>query len=319
MAAMMVAMVMSAHTTEQKFFDNTYVTIKGGVTTLMRPGCNGYENYGHTFEAATSLQAGKWLTPTWGIAIDGTNGWTNGSKFGVFQSDYAVNYVTVSTLAKYRIPFGKFNVVAATGPMWIHGFNKNLPDNNDLGAKMQLEFNYDVNSDWQLNFVPELNYNLTRIAGSQPRFDSRNAWYGLMAGVTYKFNDGFTKCDKVYTQAEWDILNNKVNELRNRKPETVEVEKVVIKTVNTATEYVVFFSKNSTELTNAAIKTLNKVSGNVKVVGGASEDGTLKRNQELSVERANVVADYLKNRGVNVTSVVGAGVTGSRAVVVSND
>lgn len=320
MMAAVAAMVMSAHTTEQKVFDNTYVTLKGGVTALMHPGCNGYENLGHTFEATTSLQVGKWITPHWGMAIDGTNGWRNGSKFGNFQKSngfYTVNYVTVAALAKYRWQFSKFNMVAAVGPMWIHGFKKDAVDPNDIGTKMQLEFNYDLNSKWQLNVVPELNYNFTTTGGNQPRFDSRNAWYGLMAGVTYKFGNKFNNCDKIYTQTDFDKLNTEINNLRARQPEVIErvVEKTIVKEITN--ECVVYFDKNSAILSDVSKATLNNITGNVVIKGGASQDGSLKRNIELSKERAEVVATYLKNRGVNVLSTEGLGVTGSRTVIVT--
>ena len=318
MMAALAAMVMSAHTTEQKFFDNTYITLKGGVTALMHPGCNGYENLGHTFEAATSLQIGKWITPHWGMAIDGTNGWRNGSKFGNFQKSngfYTVNYVTVAALAKYRWQFSKFNMVAAVGPMWIHGFKKNAVDPNDIGTKMQLEFNYDLNNKWQLNIVPELNYNFTTTGGNQPRFDSRNAWYGLMAGVTYKFGNEFVECPYIYTQSDVDKLNAEINDLRARQPEIVEkvVEKVIVKG---ADQYVVFFDKNSSKLSDASKTILDNIKGEVIIQGHASEEGTYARNEVLAKERATVVAEYLTNKGIKVLGTQGMGATGSRVAII---
>lgn len=317
--AALAAMIVSAHTTEQKLFDNTYATVKGGVTALMHPGCNGYENLGHTFEAATGLEIGKWITPHWGFSFDGTNGWTNGSKYGRFQDDYAVNYVTVAGLVKYNLPVNKFNFVAAAGPQWIHGFKKDAADANNLGAKMKLEVNYNVNNRIAVQAAPELNYNFSPNNGNQPYFDARNAWYGLMLGVTYKFGNEFVECPYRYTQADVDALNAEINDLRARQPEVVtrivekEVEKFIIKS---ATEYVVLFNKNSAVLSNEAKSILNCITGDVIVKGGASEDGTVTRNNELSYERAQAVADYLKARNVNVTNVEGMGVTGNRAAII---
>lgn len=323
--ATIVAMVMNAHVVGQKFYDNTYVTIKGGATALMHPGCNGYENLGHTFEAATGLEIGKWVTPHWGFSIDGTNGWTNGSKVGVFQDDYAVNYLTVAAMAKYRfMPMSKFNIALAAGPQWIHGFKKDATDGNDIGAKMKIEFNYNLSNHFALQVAPELNYNMRHVAWiptktvTQPYFDSRRAWYGLMVGVTYKIGNEFIECPYKYTQSEWDALNAEINDLRSRQPEVVEkvVEKVVIKKEQSL-EYVVFFDKNSAILSEASKATLNKINGSVIVRGGASEDGTLKRNNQLSQERADAVSEYLTNRGVKVLSSTGLGVTGNRVAIVT--
>lgn len=316
--AAMAAMFMSAHTNDTKVFDATYVTIKGGVTALMHPGCNGYENFGHTFESATSLQIGKWITPHLGISIDGTNGWTNGSKFGTFQDDYAVNYVTVAALAKYRfMPFNKFNIAFAAGPEWIHGFNKNAADNNDIGTKMQIEFNYNLTNKWQLNVVPELNYNFTRITGNQPRFDSRNAWYGLMAGITYNFGNKFTTCDKLYTQSDIDNLNSEINDLRSRQPEIIKEVEIIEKIVTAKVPYaVVMFDKNSAELSDNAKNMLNNIDGPVTIVGSASPEGTELRNKQLASDRANAVANYLRNNNVDIVSINSDMTIGSRVVII---
>lgn len=317
MMAALAAMIMNAHTVEQKVFDNTYITLKGGVTALMHPGCNGYENLGHTFEAATSLEAGKWITPHWGMSIVGTNGWTNGSKVGLFQDEYTVNYVTVGAMAKYRIIANdRWNFVGLTGPMWIHGFKKDAPDHNNMGVKFGLEANYNINSKFGLQVAPELNYNFQPSNGNQPYFDARNAWYGLMLGITYKMGNEFVTCDYKYTQADVDALNAEINALRSRTPETIEriVEKTVVK--NIADEYVVFFDKNRSILSSDAKKILDGITGTVTIQGHASEEGTYTRNEILSKERATVVADYLKARGVKVLGAEGMGATGNRVAII---
>lgn len=322
--AALAAMVMNAHTVEQKFYDNTYVTLKGGVTALMHPGCNGYENLGHTFEAATGLEIGKWITPNWGLSIDGTNGWTNGSKVGHFQDKYAVNYLTVSALGKYRfMPMNKFNIALAAGPMWIHGFKKDAQDANDMGAKMRIEFNYNFTNHLAMQVAPELNYNMRHTNDptwiptkhlDQPYFDSRRAWYGIMVGVTYKMGNEFTVCDYKYTQADIDALNAEINTLRSRTPVERVVEKTIVK--NVADEYVIFFDKNRSILSKEAKNTLDKITGTVVIQGHASEEGTYARNEILSKERATVVADYLKARGVKVLGAEGMGATGSRVAII---
>lgn len=321
--AAIAAMFVNAQTYEpSKFIDNTYIRVSGGATALMHPECNGYENLGHTIQAVIGAEIGKWITPKFGVAFAGNFGIDNGSKFGFMHSENAFNYITVTGLVKGNVSkFFKKNpkveVVLATGPMWIHGFpGKNYW--NDFGVKFQGEVNVNMTNRLQLNFIPELNYNLTRSAvGDHPRFDSRNAWYGLQVGLTYKLGKQFTECPYTYTQADIDALNAEINDLRARQPEIVEkiVEKVVVKQSD-ATEAIVLFDKNSSVLSEEMKAILNTINGDVKVIGSASPEGSKSRNIELATERANVVANYLKDRKVNIKDVTTDLSIGSRTVII---
>lgn len=331
------AITAAAHTTDNGIFDNTYVTVKGGATALTQPINNGYEDWGHSIQAAAGLQIGKWITPHWGAAIDGTMGIRNGSKLGAFQ-DYGVqvdlpeqvdfmeayfnkiNYVTVSALAKYRIPVGNFNIVAAAGPSWIHGFSY-VNDRNDIGTKFQVELNYDINNKFALTFVPEFNYNFTTNYGNQPKFNATTSWYGVMAGITYKIRDGFTECTYAYTQEEVDALNNEINKARaerDARPQVVEkiVEKVIVKNANDADYTVLTFAKGSAELTEVAKNQLAGITGTVDVIGHASPEGAHEFNATLARDRANAVANALRAAGVKVNKVTTAPEFDSRIVEV---
>ena len=169
-----------------------------------------------------------------------------------------------------------------------------------------------------------MNYNLTGLycngTYEHPKFDSRNSWYGLKAGVTYKIGKQFTECPYTYTQADVDALNDKITELRNREPEVVTqvVEKVVEKVVyrdNTGAAYVIEFAKGSSELTEVSCKILDMVSTDVvfDVSATSSPEGSKAFNDRLSKDRAYVVAAYLKNRGVTVNKVEGLGVNGENS------
>lgn len=327
------AITAAAHTTDNGIFDNTYVTVKGGATALTQPINNGYEDWAHSIQAAAGLQIGKWITPHWGAAIDGTMGIRNGSKLGAFQ-DYGVhvdlpdwadaaepyfnkiNYVTVSALAKYRIPVGNFNIVAAAGPSWIHGFSY-VNDHNDIGTKFQVELNYDINNKFALTLVPEFNYNFTANAGNQPKFNATTSWYGVMAGITYKIRDGFTECTYAYTQEEVDALNATINELRNREPEKV-VERVVedhVVVKNNVKYANLLFEKGSAELTAESKAQIAMFDGPIDITGCASPEGSAEFNKKLAQDRANAVAEYAKSIGKQVRS-INVGPLGSRVVTV---
>lgn len=341
MIATVVAFSAFSHSQDTKFFDNTYITVKGGATALTHPQKWGYEDWGHSIQAATSLQVGKWITPHWGAAIDGTMGIKNGSKYGAFQNygvfvdlpeplNFAevyfnkINYVTVSALAKYRIPVGRFNVVAAAGPSWIHGFqhgmigNEPVTDYNDIGTKFQVELNYDLTDHIQLNFVPEFNYNFTANEGNQPKFNSVTSWYGVMAGLTYNIGGKFQECTYRYTQEDVDALNAKINELQSRQPEVVIRDRVVEKTVGGHLDGVtVLFDKGSYVIPESSKHALAMIEGDVDVIGSYSFEGAEDFNHELAMNRAVAVAEFIKAQGkANVKSVTVDSKLGSRVAVV---
>ena len=335
MIAIMAMFTMNAQTFESsRFIDNTYFRVEGGATALTHPGCHGYDNFGHTIQGVISAEVGKWITPKFGVAFEGDFGIRNGSEAGKFNDEdkaHSFNYINVTGLTKFNVsnifsgwnPNRKVEFVLATGPMWIHGF-PGWGYVNDFGVKFKAEVNYNVNERWQLNLIPEFNYNLTGGYSfgtyEHPRFDSRNSWYGLKVGVTYKIGKQFTECPYKYTQADIDNLNAEINDLRARQPEVVEkiVEKVVTKEVKTQTTYVVAFDYGKAELDQAGRDVLNAIPTDaiVNVQGEASYPGSKNFNQKLSERRATVVSDYLTNRGIKVANCNGIGETGHQIVKV---
>ena len=252
MIAFVAMFTMNAQTFESsRFIDNTYFRVESGATALTHPKCNEYKNWGHTIQGVIGAEVGKWITPKFGVAFEGDFGIRNGSEAGKFNDEdkaHSFNYINVTGLTKFNVsnifagwnPNRKFEFVLATGPMWIHGFPSNIHHKNDgseyhgrhyyvndLGVKFKAEVNYNVTERWQLNLIPEFNYNLTGADGSDgehPKFDVCNSWYGLKVGVTYKIGKQFTECPYKYTQEDVDALNEQINELRARQPKVIEKE-----------------------------------------------------------------------------------------------
>ena len=367
MIAIVAMFTMNAQTFESsRFIDNTYFRVEGGATALTHPGCHGYDNFGHTIQGVIGAEVGKWITPKFGVAFEGDFGIRNGSEYGrfnYFNGEFnkehlfkglddakanCFNYINVTGLVKFNVsnifagwnPNRKWEFVLATGPMWIHGFpsdSDNGPGKpgkhgdhyykNDFGVKFKAEVNYNVTERWQLNLIPEFNYNLTgadESDGEHPKFDVCNSWYGLKVGVTYKMGKQFTECPYKYTQADVDKLNAEINDLRARQPETVTkvVEKVVTKEVAVKTVYqpvyVVAFDFAKDKLDQAARDVLDAIPADavVDVQGEASYPGAKKFNQKLSERRASVVTEYLTKRGVKVANSNGVGATGHQIVTV---
>ena len=164
-------------------------------------------------------------------------------------------------------------------------------------------------------------YKATAQAG-QPAYNINNSFVQLNAGLVYKFkNSNGTHNFTIVTprdQAEIDALNAQINELRNRKPEVItkeivkEVPSVKVKEFTVSDLVFVTFAQGKSALTKEAKAALNNVKEgvHVQVVGTASPEGSKELNDRLSQARADVVANYLKGRGVIVDEATGKGVQG---------
>lgn len=154
----------------------------------------------------------------------------------------------------------------------------------------------------------------------QPAYNINNSFVQLNAGFIYKFkNSNGTHNFTIVTprdQAEIDALNAQINELRNRKPEVITKEVVkevpAIKELSVSDLVFVTFAQGKSNLTREAKAALNNVKegSHVQVVGTASPEGSKEINDRLSQARADVVANYLKSRGVNIDDATGKGVQG---------
>ena len=165
-------------------------------------------------------------------------------------------------------------------------------------------------------------YKTTAQAG-QPAYNINNSFVQLNAGLVYKFaNSNGTHNFTIVTprdQAEIDALNAQINELRNRKPEVItkevvkEVPSVKVKEFTVSDLVFVTFAQGKSNLTREAKAALNNIKegSHVQVVGTASPEGSKELNDRLSQARADVVANYLKGRGVIVDEATGKGVQGT--------
>ena len=163
----------------------------------------------------------------------------------------------------------------------------------------------------------------TASQAGQPAYNINNSFVQLNAGFIYKFkNSNGTHNFTIVTprdQAEIDALNAQINELRNRKPEVItkevvkEVPSVKVKEFTVSDLVFVTFAQGKSALTNDAKAALNNVKEgvHVQVVGTASPEGSKELNDRLSQARADVVANYLKGRGVIVDEATGKGVQGT--------
>lgn len=151
---------------------------------------------------------------------------------------------------------------------------------------------------------PEVN-----MGGIDPGIDYRWSRYPhtrtFMVGV--KINFGGSKKKKATPQY---IDREVIKEV----PVIKEVVKEVPgKTTFVQSTYVVTFPVNSAEIGNTSELDGIKSGSNVEIVAYSSPEGKSSANQKLSQKRADAVAKYLQDKGVNVTRIVAKGADSNHA------
>lgn len=320
----------SAQTSIQtaKPFDNVYVGLNGGVAT--DKGLNTVS----TESPVLSLRVGKQLSPVYSAEIEGLGLFSTNKSDNVVKTSYlGLNgLVNLNNLfCGYNNKPRTFEVSAVAGTGWIHNYTPHQSDkyNNYLGAKTGLDiaFNLGQSKTHTINVRPEILWNLSEPGNrySQLAFNRHGAQYLLTVGYTYHFKtSNGTHYFKEYNIETYESTIARLREeLKNQPVQVHEVVKEVVKeptpTTAVSAQYVVFFAKNSYELTEAAQNVLKNISGTVNVYGYASPEGKKEHNDMLSYRRAEVVARFLKAQGVTVKEVVGYGAlneTSNRVAIV---
>lgn len=322
--AFMTIISMNAQTAVQtsELFDNTYVGVTGGVTTPL--------DFNSVFplNTAAGLKLGKEFTPVLafeieGVAILNDNHW-NGPKTFVKATNLGLNgVVNLSNLfAGYNGTPRTFEFKTNTGLGWFHVWDN---PSNALTAKtgVDVQFNFGKTKSHSLILTPAVYWNLNKYG--KIKFDKRGAQLGVAVSYLYHFKtSNGTRHFKTYDVGAMLGEIDRLNAELAKKP--TEVVREVVKTVtapatnavatvaknDVINPYVVSFAQGSYALTDAARGVLDGIASGTTVTidATASPEGTEAFNLELSKNRANVVAEYLKGRGVNVESANGLGVTG---------
>ncbi len=346
-AAATLAVSASAQTVaESKTFDNIYIGINGGVATkttghkwLSDLNPNAGLRIGRYFTPVFGLAIE-------GNAYFSNKPWKSTGTVVRYINTQLLGTVNFSNwFGGYTGEPRCFEVSAVYGLGWGHVFNHrdDLEPINRMTSKagLDLAFNFGSKKQWQIYIEPSINwvflgqhegrtkndgagqYGYNAYSnGDQPVYNIHNSMVQLNAGIVYKFkNSNGAHNFTIVTprdQAEIDALNAQINELRNRKPEVITKEVEVIKEVPAVKEFTVSdlvfvtFAQGKYNLTSEAKAALDnvKAGSHVQVVGTASPEGGAALNQRLSENRAKVVADYLRSRGVIIDEATGKGVQG---------
>ena len=341
-AAMLTASASAQKTTitSNKASDNWYLGINAGVDTYLKEKL-GSDGFFKSIAPTVGVRVGKNLTTVFGLALEGdvvfksNNKWYPGSKTFIegLSLDLMGTFNMSNLFAGYKGEPRPFEVIALYGFGWEHDFN-HLPKSNAINSRVAVDFAFNLGADkaWQLYIEPSLTYNLHNWLGgvdvsNEFRYDARNAYFGLKAGVNYKFGNSNGshnfKIEELRDQAEIDGLNAKINELRadnnakdgqlsakdqqiaDLKAKLAACEARPVQVVEEKKENIlqpmVIFRQGKSAIDAAQYASIEMVAKYMKnhkdakviVRGFASPEGNAELNQKLSEKRAEVVKNAL--------------------------
>ena len=332
MATMIATVSMSAqHVVESKTFENTYVSVSVGATLPTTNFQVGNTVFHESIRPVFGVELGKDFTTLYGMSIEGKTTVNNKGIHTAFDDLSVVwnHKLNVSNAIWGFNPDRKWEVKAVGGIGWGH--DNGCVVDNYLVAEAGAEVSYNINNKWAFNMNPTFVWNQAENGLNVNRSEVE-----LSVGVSYKFGNGFKKCNVSEVIIERDFLNEQVNELRV-KAENLEAEvdaknKMLTEKDNLIAELnarkmttnkivvpaAIGFTIGKSELMTTSKGSLVNLAKflkdneelNVEVVGFAdAKTGTTEINKVLSEKRAETVKQFLVDNGVaaNRITTVGKG------------
>lgn len=267
-----------------------------------------------------ALEIGKEVTPITGFSLEGIVAPKFTDGFKVTRTDLFgnVKFNLMNLFGGYKGYPRRVEIRTVTGIGWNHNFNSSNPNDIALQGGLEFDFNLGKDRNWYITFQPMVQSN-NILQSEQVTYMIKNSDVKATLGVAYRLgrHHNFKIVENSVSEEDYNTLLNNYNELLNSKPEvdTIVIEKVVKEVVEKVTvkpsDLFVIFRKGSSEITkdnmstiNAFAETVNENGYSVKVIGSADTGtGTKEFNSQLALDRANKVAEALRNLGVKVTSV----------------
>lgn len=235
-----------------KFFDNWYIGLQGGVSTKTT-----HQAVLKNLNPNVGVRVGKWITPSFGIAGEGNLMFSNKAS-GENYTNPSINVSSASLLGQLNLTnmfcgyLGEprnFEIIANAGIGYIHNYTDDKEDlsigtiKNAITQKLAIDFtwNFGNKKQWQFYVEPSLNY---LIAGAKPgvvneagvgsqtcAYDINYSYMQLNVGINYKFktsNDTHNfmlveACDQNMINA----LNAEINSLRGKDAEIDALKKEI--------------------------------------------------------------------------------------------
>ena len=232
-AALLTATASAQNTavTANKFSDNWYLGINGGITsTSTYAGDNAMKFKG--LAPNFGIRLGKNLTTVFGLALEG-NAYFKANEKSVLNSKTFINATVVNLLGTFNLSnlFGGYQgeprtveLIALGGFGWGHQFGQPLKVNN-VTSKVALDLAFNLGEDkaWQLYVEPAIIYGMEGYLNGQSlsngfKYNFQNAMLQANVGLVYKFgNSNGTHnyaIEPLRNINEINMLNAKINELR---------------------------------------------------------------------------------------------------------
>lgn len=364
-AGLMAAATLSAQTVlESKTFDNVYIGINGGLATKAT---------GHAWlkdmNPNAGLRIGRNFTPVFGLAAESnvyfknTNGHTTGTVVNGMNTSLLGTTNLTNLFGGYNGEPRMFELTALYGLGWGHVFGH--PTENYkadmLTSKAALDFGFNLGQKkaWQLYIEPAMIWALNGNGYQGVKYDVNRASFQLNVGLVYKFKNSNGSHNFVVAelrdQAEIDILNNKINDLRGelagKDDEIADMDRQIAELkqqladcqnqTTTACERlqpVVIFRQGKSTIDRAQYASIELIAkymkdnqdAKVEIKGYASPEGSAKFNQKLSqaraeavkkalVKRYNISADRIEAKGMGATNKLSERVEFNRVATFSNN
>lgn len=322
-ALVMFMTVANAQTVENKgVFSQMYIGISGGANYAPLKDLTNFDVKNIGYNAAIEL--GKNVTPITGFSLQGVMkpDFTNGFEVKRVEVFGNTKFNLMNLFGGYKGYPRRFEIQTVTGIGLNHNFNDSNPNDLSLQAGLEFDFNLGKYRNWYITFSPMVQAdNILRAQHIKPLVEKADVKANI--GIAYRFGRGgkshnFALCPYTYTEDQYAELYKKYDECMSRpvQIDTVVIEKVVEVEKNYATANdnsglnFVPFTKGSAEIDGLGREMLDYIVHNmpkdavIEVIGSAdSGTGTLELNQQLALDRANVVANVLKNNGFNSVSV----------------
>lgn len=364
-AGLMAAATLSAQTVlESKTFDNVYIGINGGLATKAT---------GHAWlkdmNPNVGLRIGRNFTPVFGLAAESnvyfknTNGHTTGTVVNGMNTSLLGTTNLTNLFGGYNGEPRLFELTALYGLGWGHVFGHPTKaykaDMLTSKAAFDFGFNLGQKKAWQLYIEPAMIWALNGNGYQGVKYDVNRASFQLNVGLVYKFKNSNGSHNFVVAQlrdqAEIDILNNKINDLRGelagkddemaaKDRQIAELKQQLADCQNQTTtacerlQPVVIFRQGKSTIDRAQYASIELIAkymkdnqdAKVEIKGYASPEGSAKFNQKLSQARANAVkkalvkrynisADRIEAKGMGATNKLSERVEFNRVATFSNN
>ena len=314
------------------FWSNWFIGIGAGVNSVYDNGIKNFTVGG----LATDVNVGKWITPSVGARVGwkGLNNsfeYDNGRSTGSFNQHYfhadALWNISNSISGYKETRFWDFVPYATFGGIkkadnWEYAGGVGLLNDLRLGKHVDLFLDLQAllakgsqYAGGRFSVLPTATAGLIFNLG-RTNFDRHSSVTPVVVPLPFTTEQYNALKDKVAAlEKENASLKNEIEALKNRKPETVYVEKSTVEPVSRT-----FFDLGSSVISarekahldyfaEQVIKQTDKV---YTITGYAdSKTGSANTNQKLSEARAKAVKDYLVKKGVDASrlNTVGAGGT----------